>query len=304
LPIQATFPRSSPTSLPQQEMTVRALDLFRGLARRVVPVTLLLAAIGCDAGLKETSYGPISDLITGVATVDGTVSGSLQAGQRPVDGGGPTITVQGVPTAINGGSLRATVSSPTAFTRVIVSLMYFDGYYQLDLPAPVTSIDIVLNMSPNAPQAAMGFVYGAGAQGGPLGPPLTQNINLLRVGSGDVQVSVAWDAPTDVDLHVTDPSGEEVYFAHKTSASGGTLDLDSNAACTIDNVNNENIVWPVGSAPSGNYTVELVYWSACTQPQSNYTVTVVIAGQQPQVVSGTLVNASSSTKIPIGTFVR
>jgi len=285
-------------------MTVRVLYLFRGFSRRVLPVTLVLAAAGCDSALKETSFGQISDLITGVATIDGTVTGTLVAGSRPADGSGPSITVQGVPTAINGGSLRATVTSPTPFSRVIVSLTYFDGYYQLDLPAPVTSVDIVLNMSPNAPQAAMGFVYGAGALGGPLGPSLTQNINLLRVGSGDVQVSVAWDAPTDVDLHVTDPSGEEIYFAHKTSASGGNLDLDSNAACTIDHVNNENVVWPTGSAPSGTYTVQLVYWSACSQPQSNYTVTVVVAGQQPQVFSGTLVTANSATKIPIGTFIR
>jgi hypothetical protein len=285
-------------------MTVRVLNLIRGVGRRVLPITLVLAAVSCDAGLKENSFGPISDLITGVATVDGTVTGSLVSDMRPADGSGPSITVQGVPTAINGGSLRATVTSPTPFSRVIVSLTYFDGYYQLDLPAPVTSVDIVLNMSPNAPQAAMGFVYGAGAQGGPMGPSLTQNINLLRVGSGDVQVSVAWDAPTDVDLHVTDPSGEEIFFAHKTSASGGNLDLDSNAACTIDHVNNENVVWPTGSAPTGTYSVDLVYWSACSQPQSNYTVTVVVAGQQPQVFSGTLVTSNSSVKIPIGTFIR
>lgn len=283
---------------------MRVLNLFRGFGRRVLPVTLVLAAVSCDSALKENSFGPISDLITGVATVDGTVTGALLAGSRPADGSGPSITVQGVPTAINGGSLRASVTSPTPFSRVIVSLTYFDGYYQLDLPAPVTSVDIVLNMSPNAPQAAMGFVYGAGAQGGPMGPSLTQSINLLRVGSGDVQVSVAWDAPTDVDLHVTDPSGEEIYFAHKTSASGGTLDLDSNPACTIDHINNENVVWPTGNAPTGTFTVELVYWSACSQPQSNYTVTVVVAGQQPQVFSGTLVTSNANTKIPIGTFTR
>lgn len=283
---------------------MRALDLIKGVALRVVPVALVMTMTGCDAGLKETSYGPIEDLITGVQSVDGSVIGTLEPGQRPPAGGGPTISVQGVPTAINGGSLRATVSSPTPFSRVLVSLTYFDNYYQLDLPAPVTSIDIILNMSPDAPQAAMGFVYGAAATGGPMGPSLIQSINLLRVGSGDVQVSVAWDAPTDVDLHVTDPSGEEIYFAHKTSASGGTLDLDSNPACSIDNINNENVVWPTGSAPSGSYTVELVYWSACSQPMSNYTVTVVVAGQAPQVFSGTLVNASSSTKIPIGTFTR
>jgi hypothetical protein len=283
-------------------MIVRALDLFRGFGRRVLPL-LVVAAAGCDAGLKENSFGPISDLITGVVTVDGTATASLQSGTRPSDGSGPTITVQGVPTAINGGSLRVTVASPTAFSRVVVSLDNFSGYYQLDLVAPTTSVDIVINVSPNAPQAAMGFVYGAGVPG-PMGPAFRQTINLIRVGSGDVQVSVSWDAPTDVDLHVTDPDSEEIYFGNTSSASGGTLDLDSNAACSIDNVNNENIVWPTGGAPTGTYSVDLVYWSACSQPQTNYTVTIVVAGQQPQVFSGTLVTSSASTKIPIGTFTR
>jgi uncharacterized protein YfaP (DUF2135 family) len=119
-----------------------------------------------------------------------------------------------------------------------------------------------------------------------------------------VQVSLAWDAPTDVDLHVTDPANEEIYFANTTSASGGELDLDSNAACSIDNINNENITWPVNGAPNGTYTVELVYWSACTQAQTNYTVTVFVRGQSPQTYSGTLVTASTSIKVPIGIFTR
>jgi hypothetical protein len=212
--------------------------------------------------------------------------------------------VSGVPTAINGGSLRAAVNSPTPFTRVVVSMQYHDDYYLVDLPAPTTSVDLVLVLSQQAPQASVGFIYGAAAPGGPLGTSISQNVNMIRVGAGDVQVSVAWDAPTDVDLHVVDPSGEEIYFGNTTAASGGTLDLDSNAACSIDNVNNENITWPVGGAPTGQYSVHLVYWSACSQPESNYTVTIVSRGQTPQVFSGTLTTASTSTPIPIGTFTR
>jgi hypothetical protein len=266
-------------------------------------MSLVLAGCG-DAGLKENNFPPMSDVITSVATVDGTVAGSYLEGDRPAAGNGPTITVSGVPTAINGGSLRATVTSPTPFSRVVVSMTYLDGYYELNLPAPVTSADVILTLSPQAPQATLGLQYGVAAAGGELGAMLSQNINMIRVGSGDVQVSVAWDAPTDVDLHVIDPSGEEIYFGNKTSASGGTLDLDSNAACTIDNVDNENIVWPTGAAPSGTYSVHLIYWSACSQPQSNYTVTIVVKGQAPQVFSGTLVTASTSTHIPIGTFTK
>jgi hypothetical protein len=282
------------------------LDVFRR-AGRLVPVSLIaLWAAGCgDAALKETSFGPISDLVSSMTTVDGLIAASLVTGDRPAsDPAGPTITVTGVPTAINGGSLRATVSSATPFTRVVLSAAYHEDYYELVLPVAVTSIDILMVLSQDAPQASLGFIYSAAASGGPMGAELTQTINMIRVGAGEVQVSVAWDAPTDVDLHVIDPSGEEIYFGNTSSASGGTLDLDSNAACTIDNVNNENITWPVGGAPTGQYTVHLVYWSACSQPESNYTVTIVVRGQPPQVFSGTLVNASTSTPIPIGSFAR
>ena len=282
------------------------LEAFRG-AGRLVPATLIaLVLAGCgDAALKETDFGSISEMVTSVSTVDGTVGGALVTGDRPAgDASGPTIAVTGVPTAINGGSLRATVSSATPFTRVIVSMQYHSDYYELTFPAPVTSADIVMVLSQNAPQASVAFFYGAAAPGGPFGNMLTQQVNMIRVGSGDVQVSVAWDAPTDVDLHVFDPSGEEIYFGNKTSASGGTLNLDSNPACSIDGVNNENVTWPTGNAPAGQYTVTLVYWSACSQPQSNYTVTIFVRGQQPQIFSGTLVNASTNTQIPIGTFTR
>ena len=58
-------------------------------------------------------------------------------------------------------------------------------------------------------------------------------------------------ALSDVDLHVVDPRGEEVFYGHPNSASGGRLDLDSNAACDLDHKRNENITWPVGRAPRG-----------------------------------------------------
>ena len=282
------------------------LDLIRG-ARRLVPATFAaLWTLGCgDAALKETNLGSISDVITAVATADGNVTATLVPGDRPAsDPSGPTLVVTGVPTAINGGSLRASLTSVTAFTRAIVSLHNHEDYYLVTLPGPAFTADLVVTLSQDAPQASLGLVYAAAPASGPFGTLLTQNINMIRVGSGDVQVSVAWDAPTDVDLHVTDPANEEIYFANTTSASGGELDLDSNAACTIDNINNENIVWPVGGAPTGSYSVDLVYWSACSQPQSNYTVTIFVQGQATQTFSGTLVTANANTKIPIGTFTR
>lgn len=53
-------------------------------------------------------------------------------------------------------------------------------------------------------------------------PRLLKNMPL------DVRVVLAWDADaTDVDLHVIDPNGEEVFYGHNLSYQGGTISRDA-----------------------------------------------------------------------------
>ncbi len=101
--------------------------------------------------------------------------------------------------------------------------------------------------------------------------------------AGNLRVSLGWDTPTDVDLHVIEPSGEEIYYSHKNSATGGYLDLDSNAGCGIDNVNQENVFWEL--PPSGEYIVRVDYWSSCGDYPANYRLTVTGCGvDNPPVI--------------------
>lgn len=70
----------------------------------------------------------------------------------------------------------------------------------------------------------------------------------------DVRVSLIWDNRNDLDLHVTAPSGERIFFGHKRSACLGELDVDRNVRGeTLTPV--ENIRWKKGTAPVGSYTV-------------------------------------------------
>lgn len=115
---------------------------------------------------------------------------------------------------------------------------------------------------------------------GAIGQVFSVDVGTQEVGTGDVQVSVSWDSATDVDLHVVEPGGgEEIYFGNTASASGGLLDLDSNAGCSIDSINNENITWPVGTAPEGEYVVRVNFWSDCDTAGANYTVTTNVCGE-------------------------
>jgi hypothetical protein len=53
----------------------------------------------------------------------------------------------------------------------------------------------------------------------------------LNLGTGDVQVTLLWADGNDLDLHVIDPSGAEIYFTNAQSPTGGTLDHDDTAGC-------------------------------------------------------------------------
>ncbi len=101
------------------------------------------------------------------------------------------------------------------------------------------------------------------------------------LGTGDIQFTLRWSSTADLDLAVTDPLGERIDYGQTTVASGGQLDVDSNAACTSPVSNPvENIFWPEGMSPDGVYTIEVSYYSECeggSGPQP-FTITALIDG--------------------------
>jgi len=117
---------------------------------------------------------------------------------------------------------------------------------------------------------------------GMSGPSNEVRVLVVSV-SGDVQVQASWDTAADVDLHVVEPNGTEIYYGNRSSATGGQLDVDSNAACSGADTRIENIRW--ARAPAGTYTVRVDYWSSCNAAQTNYLVTVK-NGPATQTFSG------------------
>ena len=49
-----------------------------------------------------------------------------------------------------------------------------------------------------------------------IGPRACHDLEVVQVGTGDVQISLSWDVDSDVDLHVVDPNGDEIYWNQKT----------------------------------------------------------------------------------------
>jgi hypothetical protein len=129
-----------------------------------------------------------------------------------------------------------------------------------------------------------------GDPGGFIPPSATEPV----LGTGDVQMTLRWNNAADLDLHVTDPSGEEIYFNHPTSTSGGWLDVDANGDCSGD-APVENVFWPTGGAPVGNFQVSVVYYGDCGDLEpADYELTVSINGQVVDVRSGTLTTEGES----------
>lgn len=84
------------------------------------------------------------------------------------------------------------------------------------------------------------------------------------LGTGIIQSTLRWSTTDDLDLEITDPSAQRVFFQNKRVRSGGQLDVDSNAGCenTISNPV-ENIFWPPSGAPPGNYVAKVNLYQRC-----------------------------------------
>lgn len=79
----------------------------------------------------------------------------------------------------------------------------------------------------------------------------------IRPGTGDISFRLLWTGESDLDLYVVSPLDERIDFVRRASASGGLLDVDCNVRTAIEtNICSEpmeNIFWPKGKAPVGEY---------------------------------------------------
>jgi len=130
------------------------------------------------------------------------------------------------------------------------------------------------------PKPSSGTPRGKAQAGVPSGKELSKRLKANGAGSGDIQVSLAWNNGNDIDLMMVCPSGESIFFGHKRSACGGRLDIDRNAAGPIDFAPVENIFWPAGTAPSGRFMVLVKHYNNHGLPDpTGYVVRVTVDGK-------------------------
>lgn len=255
------------------------------------PVTSYIIEAGSAAGLVNLANFNTGNAVTSFSAT-GVGAGTYYVRIRAVNAGGASVTSNEAVLVVGPGGTGACAGPPNGLTSLSQSAGAISFAWNRPTSGSPTSYTIEAGSSPglanlanfdtgNALTSFSASGIGAGSyyvrvrsrsNCGTSAP--SNEILIFVVGfTGDVQVSVSWDAPTDVDLHVIDPFGEEIYYGNSVSASGGQLDVDSNPACSIDGRQIENIRWGA-RAPGGSYTVRVDYWAGCNAAQTNYLVTV------------------------------
>lgn len=119
---------------------------------------------------------------------------------------------------------------------------------------------------------------------------------------GSIAISLMWDHSrqdrrNDLDLHVTPPSGEKIWYAHKKSKCKGELDVDMRQQAPRPV---ENCVWK-DKAPKGTYKVAVVNFSSNHNNSVKFQVGIVKDGGEMDMIEKS-VGGRSGSKVAIKTF--
>ena len=210
----------------------------------------------------------------------GDAAGVARFADLPDPNGGPSVLVSGSVVFAAGGTVFLDIEpEPGAAVDKLLVAAGGDsaGYFEFDVSDATAphrlrgqvrfDVDSAID-SGCVPVAAVDA-------GGAVGPVTCHRMSNAAVEFGEVQVTVSWDSDADLDVHVVDATGEEIYFGQRTSGSGGVLDFDSHCRPPRPRpFRNEHVAWSQGTAPEGAYAVRVNHWENCGAEQTNYVVSV------------------------------
>ncbi len=265
---------------------------------RVLLLPVFVAALSSLAACEPSpsSFGP------GLHQMVRAPEGQLRRGSLGADSGGPEVSqvlrpqalvVRGDGSVMLAGRLAAGgvalhlqavgdadhwVLGTKGFDFVVQDELQFSA--RLEFSHAITDEEVLVRLQ-------------AADTDGRLGP--ISEVSFLIADSvppASLLVSLAWDAPVDLDLHVRDGNGVVVGAKNINSfdpisapsdpdawRQGGFLDFDSNQHCELDLRNRENLVWLEGEPPSGHYQVYAHLFSACGQASVNMVSAAHLAGE-------------------------
>lgn len=201
----------------------------------------------------------------------------------------PVISsVYGNHSILEGGSNPISIKTSSSVKEVLVGVEDIQGYYIIPATTTQGSILLIFLFSQSLENDSFVIVLALRDAQGLVSDHVTIQVTKIEAGTGKLQVSCSWDQPNDVDIHLVEPNGDEIYYITDISDNGGTLDVDSNADCGIDNINNENITYADDAIiESGNYIVRVDFWSNCNvASNTNFIVSTLYNGKLITPTSG------------------
>lgn len=247
----------------------------------------VIAATSCKKEEKNTSSTPNPTTTQKFFTINsGTVvnssfpSASTNAPATPIINGNATI--------LEGGSNNLTIEAPSNATNVLIGVKGYSGYYKVPVINGKGQINITLLFPSDLPTQRFEIIVAISDANNNISLPANIPVSVHQAGTGKLQVSCSWNRLNDVDLHLVQPDGEEIYYSHESSAVGGILDVDSNPGCNLDSINNENITYAdTAKIISGEYIVRVDFYSNCGITENTYfTTTARYNGQLITPTSG------------------
>lgn len=267
-----------------------------------------LASLGglasCEA--SPSAFGPGLDLQVRVA------GAQLQRGGLAEDAGGPAVSqvLRPQPTVLRGeagveldgrlgpGGVALHIKAegdddhwlvaPDGFDFVIADELLWDAQLEFSHRIAGERVDVQLQ---------------AVDARGRAGPVETIDFTILPdIPPAQLLISLGWDSPVDLDLHVELPDGTIVGPKNTNSLEpppagqipppdawmeGGVYDYDSNQQCRLDLRNRENVVW-VQPPPAGRYRIFAHLFSPCEKPAVNLEVMVMLGSEVLDVAGSTL----------------
>jgi hypothetical protein len=277
---------------------------------RASVVALAVWAVGC---------GP-------VASSDPGVAAALQvAGAQFVPGAPPTAAVNAPAvralqfsdsSVIAGAANRPLLGAVDATaTAAALDLEGDRGYWIVPAGVPsadaptLPTFDVRVAFAATLPTGTRTLAARAIDGSGHFGAPLTQPVAIdgVTVPTGALVIHLAWSGRADLDLHVVQPDGVEIWARHPSgyqapappalpdpvaAALAAQLDADSNAGCSFDGRDQENVVF-ASAPPDGHYVVRVDATSLCGAPFADWHVAVLADGVTRFGADGEAVDADT-----------
>lgn len=225
--------------------------------------------------------GQVSEGQAGGDVID-VEEGDFQGGEAPASAGAdrlPAIVRLTGPAAVtNGGTavLHVELAAPVQNPTFVVQREGDSGFHTVvgTDPDGDGTYDISFQVAADATRATLLLRVALTDGMGNTGVYAELEVELVQSGTGDVKITLSFDRVHDLDLHVIEPNGEEISYLNDASATGGKLDLDTGAHCEAGGAMSENIFWPPGGAPPGQYIVTVHNYEQCAPGATSFSVRI------------------------------